>query len=126
MKPTRKTTRRLCQRRRSPSRGICTSSGTRAWPVATAYICQALGLAGVRIAFERAFLASGFSLSATLTWVKQSASMGWGDYRHASEPLLYGWIGEGHRKIKDRPQTTVWQIDRESSLRHPTQKPVAF
>ena len=52
--------------------------------------------------------------------------MGWGDYRHASEPLLYGWFGEGHRKIKDRTQTTVWQIDRESSLRHPTQKPVAL
>jgi len=93
---------------------------------ATAYICHALGLAGVRIAFERAYLDAGFSLSATLTWVKQSASMGWGDYRHASEPLLYGWIGEGHRKIKDRTQTTVWQIDRESSLRHPTQKPVAL
>jgi site-specific DNA-methyltransferase (adenine-specific) len=95
-------------------------------PGATAYICHALGLAGVRIAFERAFLDAGFALSATITWVKQSASMGWGDYRHASEPLLYGWIGEGHRKIKDRTQTTVWQIDRESSLRHPTQKPVAL
>lgn len=95
-------------------------------PGATAYICHALGLAGVRIAFERAFLDAGFSLSATITWVKQSATMGWGDYRHASEPLLYGWLGEGHRKIKDRTQTTVWQIDRESSLRHPTQKPVAL
>jgi DNA modification methylase len=95
-------------------------------PGATAYICHALGLAGVRIAFERAFLESGFQLSATVTWVKQSASMGWGDYRHASEPLLYGWIGEGHRKIKDRTQTTVWQIDRESSLKHPTQKPCAL
>ncbi len=95
-------------------------------PGATAYVCHALGLAGVRIAFERAFLDAGFQLSATITWVKQSASMGWGDYRHASEPLMYGWIGEGHRRIKDRTQTTVWQIDRESSLRHPTQKPVAL
>ena len=95
-------------------------------PGATAYVCHALGLAGVRIAFERAFLDAGFQLSATLTWVKQSASMGWGDYRHASEPLLYGWIGDGHRKITDRTQTTVWQIDREASLRHPTQKPVAL
>ncbi|HUU44366.1 MAG TPA: DNA modification methylase [Acidobacteriota bacterium] len=95
-------------------------------PGATAYVFHALGLAGVRIAFERAFLAAGFQLSATITWVKQSASMGWGDYRHASEPMLYGWVGQGHRKITDRTQTTVWQIDRESSLKHPTQKPVAL
>lgn len=93
---------------------------------ATAYVCHALGLAGVRPAFERAFLASGFQLSATLIWVKQSPTMGWGDYRHQAEPLLYGWIGEGHRKIKDRTQSTVWQIDREVSLTHPTQKPVSL
>lgn len=93
---------------------------------ATAYVCHALGLAGVRPAFERAFLASGFQLSATLIWVKQSPTMGWGDYRHQAEPMLYGWIGEGHRKIKDRTQSTVWQIDREVSLAHPTQKPVAL
>lgn len=95
-------------------------------PGATAYVCHALGLAGVRPAFERAFLASGFSLSATLIWVKQCPTMGWGDYRHQAEPLLYGWIGEGHRKIKDRTQSTVWQIDREVSLTHPTQKPVSL
>jgi DNA modification methylase len=95
-------------------------------PGATAYVCHALGLAGVRIAFERAFLDAGFRLSATITWVKQNASMGFGDYRHRSEPLLYGWIGEGHRRIKDRTQTTVWEVDRESSLKHPTQKPCAL
>jgi len=95
-------------------------------PGATSYVCHALGLAGVRIAFERAFLAAGFQLSATLIWVKQCPTMGWGDYRHQAEPMLYGWIGEGHRKIKDRTQSTVWQIDRESSLAHPTQKPVAL
>ena len=93
---------------------------------ATAYIFHALGIAGVRIAFERAFLQAGFHLSATLFWLKQSATMGWGDYRHRSEPILYGWLGNGHRKIKDRTQTTVWQIDREGSYRHPTQKPVAL
>lgn len=99
--------------------GVCRSG-------ATAYVCHALGLAGVRPAFERAFLGAGYSLSATLIWVKQSATMGWGDYRHQAEPLLYGWIGEGHRKIKDRTQSTVWQIDREVSLTHPTQKPVSL
>lgn len=99
--------------------GVCRSG-------ATAYVCHALGLAGVRPAFERAFLSAGFQLSATLIWVKQSPTMSWGDYRHQAEPLLYGWIGEGHRKIKDRTQSTVWQIDREVSLNHPTQKPVSL
>jgi site-specific DNA-methyltransferase (adenine-specific) len=52
--------------------------------------------------------------------------MGWSDFRHGFEPLMYGWIGDGHRKIKDRTQTTVWHIEREGNYRHPTQKPVAL
>ena len=56
----------------------------------------------------------------------RTASMGWGDYREQHECLLYGWIGEGHRRIEDRTQTTVWQIDREGDYQHPTQKPVAL
>jgi len=40
--------------------------------------------------------------------------------------MLYGWMGDGHRRIKDRTQTTVWQIDREGNYQHPTQKPVAL
>ena len=93
---------------------------------ATAYICHGISAAGVRVAFERAFLSAGFHLAATIIWVKQAASMGWGDYREQHEPMLYGWIGKGHRKIKDRTQTTVWHIDREGDYRHPTQKPVAL
>lgn len=107
-------------------RKVFTNIAGVARPGMTAYVCHALGLAGVRPAFERAFLSAGFQLSATLIWVKQCPTMGWGDYRHQAEPLLYGWIGEGHRKIKDRTQSTVWQIDREVSLAHPTQKPVAL
>jgi len=95
-------------------------------PGATAYICHGVSMAGIRIAFEKAFLAAGFHLSSTIIWVKQAASMGWGDYRERHEALLYGWIGENHRKIKDRTQTTVWEIDREGNYRHPTQKPVAL
>lgn len=95
-------------------------------PGATAYICHGISMAGIRIAFERAFLSAGFHLSSTLVWCKQAASMGWQDYRERHECLLYGWIGEGHRKIKDRTQTTVWEIDREGNYRHPTQKPVAL
>jgi len=95
-------------------------------PGATTYICHGISMAGIRIAFERAFLAAGFHLSSTIVWVKQAASMGWQDYREQHECLLYGWTGDNHRKIKDRTQTTVWQIDREGDYRHPTQKPVAL
>jgi DNA modification methylase len=93
---------------------------------ATAYVCHGISMPGIRIAFERAFLAAGFHLSSTIVWVKQAASMGWGDYREQHECLLYGWYGDGHRRIKDRTQTTVWQIDREGDHKHPTQKPVAL
>jgi DNA modification methylase len=95
-------------------------------PGATAYVCHGISVAGVRIAFERAFLSVGFHLASTIIWVKQSASMGWGDYREQHEPILYGWIGKGHRKITDRTQTTVWHIGRDGEYQHPTQKPVAL
>lgn len=95
-------------------------------PGAVAYVCHGISMAGIRIAFERAFLSAGFRLSSTIVWVKQAASMGWGDYREQHECLLYGWIGENHRRIKDRTQTTVWHIDREGDYQHPTQKPVAL
>ena len=93
---------------------------------ATAYCFHGISMAGIRIAFERAFIAAKFRLSSTIVWVKQSASMGWSDYREQHEAMLYGWIGDGHRRIKDRTQTTVWQIDREGDSQHPTQKPVAL
>ncbi|MBU1319379.1 MAG: DNA modification methylase [candidate division Zixibacteria bacterium] len=93
---------------------------------ATAYVFHGISGAGIRVAFERAFLSVGFHLSSTIIWVKQAASMGWQDYREQHEAILYGWIGEGHRKIRDRTQTTVWQIDREGDYQHPTQKPVAL
>ena len=93
---------------------------------ATAYVCHGISMAGIRIAFERAFIAAGFHLSSTIVWVKQVASMGHQDFRERHECLLYGWVGEGHRRVKDRRETTVWEIDREGNYRHPTQKPVAL
>jgi len=95
-------------------------------PGATAYVCHGISMAGIRPAFEQAFTAAGFRLSSTIVWVKQAASMGWGDYREQHEAILYGWIGKNHRRIKDRTQTTVWEIDREGKYQHPTQKPVAL
>lgn len=122
-------------------------------PGAVAYVCHGISVAGIRIAFERAFVGAGFHLSSTIVWVKQAATMGWSDYRERHECLLYGWIGEGHRRIVDRTQTTVWDdhtstkpktapkrrkgvprspetnvwyVDREGAYKHPTQKPVAL
>jgi site-specific DNA-methyltransferase (adenine-specific) len=65
-------------------------------------------------------------LSATLFWLKQAATLGFGDYRHRGEPILYGWLGDGHRRVKDRTQTTVLEIDREANLLHLTQKPISL
>jgi len=99
--------------------GVCRSG-------ATAYVCHGISMAGIRIAFERAFIGAGFHLSSTIVWVKQVASMGHQDFREKHECLLYGWIGDGHRRVRDRRETTVWEIDREGNYRHPTQKPVAL
>ena len=93
---------------------------------ACSYVFHGISMAGIRVAFERAFLSAKFRLSSTIVWVKQSASMGWGDYREQHEAMLYGWIGDGHRRVRDRTQTSVWQIDREGDYQHPTQKPVAL
>ncbi|MEE9269755.1 MAG: DNA modification methylase, partial [Candidatus Krumholzibacteria bacterium] len=93
---------------------------------ATAYVFHGISMAGIRVAFERAFLSAKFRLSSTIVWVKQAASMGWSDYREQHEAILYGWLGKGHRRIKDRTQTTVWKVDREGNYQHPTQKPVAL
>ena len=95
-------------------------------PGAAGYVCHTDSVPGVRIAAERAFSTAGFRLASTIIWVKQVASMGWQDYRSRHEPLLYGFIAGPRRKLKDRTQTTVWQIDREGNYRHPTQKPVAL
>lgn len=93
---------------------------------AAAYVFHGISSIGIRPVFERSFVGAGFRFSATIIWVKQSAAMGWGDYREQYEAILYGWIGDGHRKITDRTQTTVWSVDRESNYRHPTQKPVSL
>jgi len=62
--------------------------------------------------------------------MKQSAGMGWQDYRAQHEPILYGWKpGTGkHFYCGDRAKTTIWKIGRDAQAKyvHPTQKPVAL
>jgi DNA modification methylase len=97
--------------------------------LACIYVCHPDSASAPKIAFENAF-AGSFKKSSTIIWAKQSAGMGWQDYRAQHEPILYGWKeGKGkHFFAEDRTRTTIWSFDRDShtSYVHPTQKPVAL
>jgi DNA modification methylase len=99
-------------------------------PLACIYVCHPDSQTGPKLAFEKTF-GELFKKSSTLIWLKQSAGMGWQDYRAQHEPILYGWK-EGangkHFYCGDRSKTTVWNIgrDAQASYVHPTQKPVAL
>jgi len=96
-------------------------------PLGCIYVCHPDSHSLPKIAFEKTF-AEQFQKSSTIIWMKQSAGMGWQDYRSQHEPILYGWKeGKGkHFYNGDRTQTSVWQIGREGQVtyKHPTQKPV--
>ena len=99
-------------------------------PLACIYVCHPDSQTGPKLAFEKTF-GELFKKASTLIWVKQSAGMGWQDYRAQHEPILYGWKKGGsgkHFYCGDRSKTTVWQIgrDAQASYVHPTQKPVAL
>lgn len=92
------------------------------------YICHPDSASAPKLAFETAFAAS-FKKSSTIIWIKQSAGMGWQDYRAQHEPVLYGWKESKkgrHYYSGDRAKTTVWQLNRDSQIAyvHPTQKPI--
>jgi len=78
--------------------------------------------------FISAFRSVGFKQArpSTIQWVKPSLTMSQGDYHSKNEPCLYGWKeGSGRVRVKDRTQTTVWEIDRTKENKvHPTMKPV--
>lgn len=78
--------------------------------------------------FISAFRSVGFKQARppTIQWVKPSLTMSQGDYHSKNEPCLYGWKeGSGRVRVKDRTQTTVWEIDRTKENKvHPTMKPV--
>lgn len=95
--------------------------------LAPIYVCHPDSATAPKLAFETTF-AERFKRSSTIIWAKQSAGMGWRDYRAQHEPILYGWKdGSGkHYYCGDRAKTTLWQIgrDAQASYVHPTQKPV--
>jgi DNA modification methylase len=98
-------------------------------PLACIYVCHPDSASAPKIAFEKTF-AEQFKKSSTIIWMKQSAGMGWQDYRAQHEPILYGWKeGKGkHFNSGDRTKTSVWKIgrDAQSTYVHPTQKPVCL
>jgi DNA modification methylase len=98
-------------------------------PLACIYVCHPDSASAPKIAFEKTF-AEQFKKSSTIIWMKQSAGMGWQDYRAQHEPILYGWKeGKGsHFNAGDRTKTSIWKIgrDAQSTYVHPTQKPVCL
>ena len=98
-------------------------------PLGSLYVCHGDSKSDAKISFEIIFN-KYFKKSSTIIWVKQSAGMGWQDYRCQHEPILYGWKeGKGkHSFFGDRTKSTVWNISRDSqtSYKHPTQKPIAL
>ena len=80
--------------------------------------------------FISAFRSAGFTQArpSTIQWVKSSLVMSQGDYHSQNEPCLYGWKdGKGRVRVKDRKQTTIWNMDRTNEANvHPTMKPVAL
>jgi DNA modification methylase len=98
-------------------------------PLACIYVCHPDSASAPKIAFEKTF-AEQFKKSSTIIWMKQSAGMGWQDYRAQHEPILYGWKeGKGsHFNAGDRTKTSIWKIgrDAQSNYVHPTQKPVCL
>lgn len=98
-------------------------------PLSCIYVCHPDSQTAPKLAFEKTF-GELFKKSSTIIWVKQSAGMGWQDYRVQHEPILYGWKeGSGkHFYCGDRSKTTIWKIGRDAQATyvHPTQKPVAL
>ena len=94
-------------------------------PGCNVFVCHTDQKAGIRPAFESAFIDAGFHFGGTMIWAKNVASMGWQDFRAAHEPILFGWKDGGERvRVGDRSLTTVWNVGREGNYLHPTTKPV--
>lgn len=78
--------------------------------------------------FRRAFADSGFYLSGTCIWKKQSLVLGRSPYQWQHEPVLFGWKKKGkHLWYSDRKQSTIWEYDKpKKNADHPTMKPIAL
>ncbi len=80
------------------------------------YVCYS---SSKHIQFENALKNAGFAIKNQIIWVKEIASMGWGDYRWRHEPILYCTLdnGKGTFFNGDRTHTTVMG-DKEGKIKH--------
>jgi len=68
---------------------------------------------------------SGFLLKHILVWVKNVHVLGRSDYNYQHEPIIYGWVGGGHKFYGGGGETSVWNISKTHQAKlHPTMKPV--
>ena len=76
--------------------------------------------------FRRAFVGAGFHLAGCCIWVKDSLVLGRSDYQWQHEPILYGFLPNGHHPwYSDRRQTTIWNFKKpKKNKNHPTSKPL--
>ncbi|MFM1524478.1 MULTISPECIES: site-specific DNA-methyltransferase [Helcococcus] len=76
--------------------------------------------------FRKAFQESGFYLSGTCIWKKQSLVLGRSPYQWQHEPILYGWKRKGkHQWYTGRKESTIWEFDKpRKNGEHPTMKPI--
>lgn len=76
--------------------------------------------------FRKAFNESGFYLSGTCIWKKQSLVLGRSPYQWQHEPVLFGWKKKGkHQWYTGRKESTIWEFDKpKKNGEHPTMKPI--
>lgn len=76
--------------------------------------------------FRKAFSDSGFYLSGTCIWKKQSLVLGRSPYQWQHEPVLFGWKKKGkHQWYTGRKESTIWEFDKpKKNGEHPTMKPI--
>lgn len=119
---------------------------------AAIYVCYA---SSTHREFEDSLNKASYEVRQQIIWVKQVASMGWGNYRWKHEPILYCHkVGKKVNFFGDRTQytewaenlsdeqllekfkkmiekdekggSTVWRLKRDQNYDHPTQKPIAL
>ena len=91
--------------------------------------------------FLQTMIQHGFVHSGVIIWVKNTASMGFNDYRYKHEwiakakkdeskvkagGIVYGWKdGASHKFFGERNEFDVWEMPRKSTINylHPTEKP---
>ena len=76
--------------------------------------------------FRKAFTESGFYLSGTSNWKKQSLVLGRSPYQRRHKPVLFGWKKSGkHALFTDWKQSTIWEFDKpRKNGDHPIMKPM--